>query len=108
MGNEVGKTRFVITNGKVMRRINILSERYQFIDLVSVQYVIEREGVKIHEFLDSINYLSEAGYIELRFVGSHGAARLADAEYTALEAKVSAKGIRLFGKAIRDELIPVL
>lgn len=103
--NDLKQVRFRINNGKVMRRINLL--RYDFVDLQSVQRVVEQDGIRSNEFLDCVNYLSEAGYIELRRIGSHKAARLADSDYMTLEAKVSANGIRLLAGGLNDELVEV-
>lgn len=99
------RARFYANNGIVIRRINLL--RHKYIDLRSVCRVVEGEGVTASEFLDAVNYLSEEGYIELRYIAGKGETRFADADYRELEAKVSAKGIRLLAGGIHDELVEV-
>lgn len=105
MENELKQERFKINNGRVLRRINLL--RHTYSDLASVQKVTEHEGIRINEFMDCVNYLSEAGYIHLRSIVGHREEQLADAEYRELEAKVSAKGIRLLAGVLFDEAVEV-
>lgn len=105
MGNELKQVRFVINNGRVLRRINLL--RYDYADLATVQKVVEREGLTVNEFLDCINFLSEERYIHLRTRAGKRDASLAGNEYNELEAKVAAKGIRLLAGDIEDKLVEV-
>lgn len=95
---------FIENNGKVLRDINLL--RHQFIELKSVRRVRVDE-LSEQEFLDCINYLSQEGYISLRDMASKTDTRLADADYTKLEALVTSKGIRLLGGIIHDEMVDV-
>lgn len=95
---------FIENNGTVLRDINLL--RHQYIDLKSVRRV-RSDRLNEQEFLDCINYLSQAGYIDLRDTASKQEARLADTAYTALEAIVTAKGIRLLGGAMSDDMVDV-
>lgn len=88
-------------NGYVLRVINILRHTYE--KLASVKSALEDmdEG----DFLDSINFLSEEGYIRLRSTSGKVETALADADYRDLEAKVTAKGIRLLGGELIDKLV---
>lgn len=96
---------FVRNNGKVLRTVNIL--RFKYNKLPGVQSVLEDGGITEDEFLDSINFLAEEGYIHLRHVSSKAEASLADNEYAALEAKLSGKGIRLLAGGCSDDMIEV-
>jgi len=96
---------FVKNNGKVLRTINILRHKYN--KLTGVQSVLEDGGVSADEFLDCVNFLAEDSYIHLRRIGSKEDANLADDDYTALEAKLTSKGIRLLAGGIDDKMIEV-
>ena len=99
------RMRCIESNGRVLRRINIM--RTEYVALKTVEGVTRNEGVKPNEFTDAINYLSEEGYIRLRHIVGHAPAELCDADWQELEAKVSGKGIRLLAGAIRDVLVEV-
>jgi hypothetical protein len=92
-------------NGRVLRTINIL--RYKYNKLSAIHYALDdlSEG----EFLDSVNYLASAEYIELRHVETKTpvVTELADHDYRELEAKLTAKGIQLLGLGIKDDLVEV-
>ena len=79
---------FVHNNGKVLRTVNILRLKYN--KLTGVQSVLEEEG-----------------YIHLRRISNKEPAALADTDYTALEAKLTGKGIRLLAGGIEDDMIEV-
>lgn len=81
---------FVHNNGKVLRTVNILRLKYN--KLTGVQSVLEDDGIAEDEFLDSVNFLAEEGYIHLRRISNKEPAALADTDYTALEAKLTGKG----------------
>lgn len=61
---------FVHNNGKVLRTVNILRLKYN--KLMGVQSVLEDDGIAEDEFLDSVNFLTEEGYIHLRRMTSCG------------------------------------
>lgn len=110
MGHSLEKRRlsagnFIKNNGSVIRTINIL--RYNYNKLTGVQNVLEGNGVAEDEFLDSVNFLAEEGYIHLREISGKKEATLADSSYKVLEAKVTAKGIRLLAGGINDNMIEV-
>lgn len=90
-------------NGAVLRTINLM--RHQYERLADVKYALPEiaEG----DYKDSINYLHQAGYIRLRNYSNKDVVRdFADVDdYTALEAKVTAEGIRLLGGAVSDGMV---
>ena len=92
---------FMVNNGRVL--INLLREKYNA--LRSVEKGLKAEGIERQEFIDSVNFLHEEGYIYLRDMESREPANLADVEYQTLEAKVTGKGIRLLGGGITDEMV---
>lgn len=83
--------------------MNILSG--QFHKLTGVQQVLKSEGVSEGEFLESLNFLVEDGYIRLRCISDKTIALLADSDFTELEAILTNKGIRLTNGNIKDSLI---
>ena len=92
---------FIRNNGRVLRVINILRHKYE--SLEDIQCALD--NLDERHFLDCIHFLSEAGYIHLREMGSRETANLADADYKRLEAKVTAQGIRLLGGEIQDKMV---
>lgn len=96
---------FIRNNGKVLRTVNIL--RFKYNKLSGVQNVLEDDGISEDEFLDSINFLAEEGYLHLRQISTKENAGLADSEYTTLEAKLTGKGIRLLAGGVEDDMIEV-
>lgn len=108
MSKEAEKRRlragdFMLNNGRVLSTINLLREKYN--SLRSVEKAVSFEGIGRQEFIDSVNFLKEEGYIHLRDINSHEAANLADFEYQSLEAKVTGKGIRLLGGGLDDNMV---
>lgn len=89
-------------NGKVLRAINILHCKYN--KLKSVEYGIDIEH---RAMVDSVNYLSEAGYIHLRHVDSKEPVSFADTDFCDIEAKLTDKGIRLIAGKLTDDLVEV-
>lgn len=94
---------FMVNNGRVLMTINLLREKYNA--LRSVEKGLKAEGIERQEFIDSVNFLHEEGYIYLRDMESREPSNLADVEYQTLEAKVTGKGIRLLGGGITDEMV---
>lgn len=94
---------FVINNGHVLTTINIL--RYEFCKLTSVRDVLKGRGIEEDEFLDSVNFLLEEGYIHVRNIETKTKSCLADDHYKDLEAKLTGKGIRLLAGGIEDNMI---
>ena len=69
--------------------------------------MVAGHGVDEDEFLDSVNFLAEEGYLHLRLVADKTPASLADNDYRDMEAKLTGKGIRLLSGGIRDNQIEV-
>ena len=106
MDNAIAKIRagrFIKNNGRVLRTINLL--RYKYEKLEEVKYALD--DMPENQYLDSLNYLSEAGYIQMRRVTSKQLAEIADVDYIQLEAKLTEKGIRLLAGKLQDDLIEV-
>ncbi|MDR1628957.1 MAG: type VI secretion protein [Oscillospiraceae bacterium] len=107
--NDIRKLRqgnFVVNNGIVMRAVNLL--RMHFNKLSGVQKLLfQRDGIIEADFLDSLNFLVRAGYIELREISSKRPVILADCDYRTLEAIITEKGIRLAAGSIHDDLVEV-
>ncbi len=108
MNRELEKRRlraedFKINNGRVLSTVNLLREKYSA--LRTVEKGVSYEGIEKQAFIDSVNFLSEEGYIHLRDMMSHEPASLSDSSYVKLEAKVTGKGIRLLGGGITDNMV---
>ena len=104
--NELDKIkagRFIKNNGRVLRTINIL--RYKYAKLTDTQYALD--DMPENEMLDSVNYLTESEYIQLRDISSKTPATLADCEADQLEAKLTDKGIKLLSGRWKDELVDI-
>ena len=86
---------FTMNNGRVLSTINLLREKYNA--LRSVEKAVSYEGIEKQEFVDSVNFLAEEGYIYLRDIKTR--------DYQTLEAKVTGKGIRLLGGGISDNMV---
>lgn len=99
---KIRKKKFIDNNGAVLRTIN--APRTSYVSLKDVQYVLEPD-VMLPEIMDSINYLHEIGYIKLRNICSKTETSLADDEFNALEAKLSAKGIQSLHGDISDPCV---
>ena len=52
---------FMVNNGRVLMTINLLREKYNA--LRSVEKGLKAEGIERQEFIDSVNFLHEEGYI---------------------------------------------
>jgi hypothetical protein len=108
VGREEEKRRlragnFMMNNGRVLSTINLLREKYN--PLRSVEKAVSFDGIGRQEFVDSVNFLQEEGYIRLRDIETHEDAGLADYSYQNLEAKVTGKGIRLLGGGLDDNMV---
>lgn len=98
---------FKSNNGLVLRTINIL--RYQYHKLTDIEKVLEDEGIEKWEFIDAVNYLSLSGYIKMKTIGEHNVIEEISQyhDYQSLEAKLSAKGIKLLSGSIIDKDVEV-
>lgn len=100
---KIRAARFIKNNGAVIRAINLL--RYKYEQLSDVKYALD--DIEDADYLDSINYLSESGYISLRHIKNKQPAEIADVDFVDLEAKLTAKGIKLLAGSIYDEMVEV-
>lgn len=100
---KIKSGRFIKNNGRVLRIINLL--RYKFEKLSEVQYALD--DILEDEYFDSLNYLFESEYIQMRNVKNKQPASLADTDINALEAKLTDKGIKLLAGKISDDLVEV-
>ena len=101
--NKIKAGRFIRNNGKVLRTINIM--RYKYEKLSEVHFALD--DMPDNEYYDSLNYLFEAGYIQIRHIRSRQPAALSDVDADELEAKLTDKGIKLLAGRIFDELVEV-
>lgn len=103
---KFSNAKFVSNNGSVLERMNILTGKYK--RLSDIQKVTEDwDGISKEEFITSIDFLAEEGYIHLRTISDHCPAMLADYEYAELEGKTTGKGTRLLYGYIKDNMIEV-
>ena len=105
MRNKIRAGAFRENNGSVLRALNIL--RYDFVSLRDVRYAVE--SIPENNYLDSINYLHESGYIHLRNVetGELVPFGLADVNFKNLEAKLTKTGIKILSYTLKDEDVVV-
>ena len=97
---------FPHTNGKVMLAINII--RHSYNRLTDVQQAAQIWGVSQDDFLDCINYLAMAKYIQLRTIADKILVPdFADIGWDLLEAKLTAEGISVLCHKTKDEMIEV-
>ena len=89
---------FIESNGRVLRTINILKEKY--VRLSTIRYALP--DIAVGDISKSVNFLEEEGYIHLRTVETKEAASISDFNIDELEAKLSGKGIRLLSGSIKD------
>ena len=97
---------FPHNNGKVMQAINII--RHSYNRLTDVQQAAQIWGVSQDDFLDCINYLAMAKYIQLRTIADKILVPdFADIGWDLLEAKLTAEGISVLCHKTKDEMIEV-
>lgn len=91
---------FMDNNGKVLRGINMLRTGYN--KLSSIRTAL---GFDTDDFADSVNYLTESGYIRIRHCDTRKDAELADYPMDEIEGKLTAKGIQLLAGVLSDPCI---
>ena len=97
---------FPHNNGKVMQAINII--RHSYNRLTDVQQAAQIWGVNQNDFLDCINFLALAKYIQLRTILDKVLVPdFADIEWTLLEVRLTDTGIRVLQGNIKDDMIEV-
>jgi len=104
LNDRIRQKKFFRNNGIVLKGINLL--RTQFVRLPDLKYALE-PNLTESEFLDSVNYLTEGGYIRTRHTGTKQEITLADAAADELEAKVTQKGIQVIACILKDDCIEV-
>lgn len=98
---DMKQARFRNNNAEVLRALNLLRIRYERLQDVK----LAMPNLTEQEFLDSINYLQEVGYITLRNIRNKADALLADSDWEALEGKLSHKGIKILSGDLHDNSI---
>ena len=97
---------FPHNNGKVMQAINIIRHGYN--RLTDVQQAAQIWGVSQNDFLDCINFLALAKYIQLLTIMDKVLVPdFADIEWTLLEVRLTDTGIRVLQGNIKDDMIEV-
>lgn len=104
MQERIRQKKFFRNNGIVLKGINLL--RTQYVKLSELRYALEPTMTE-SELRDSINYLSESGYINMRNIGNKQATTVADCDFEDIEAKASADGIKIIACVKSDECIDV-
>ena len=94
---------FIENNGRVLRTINILKEKYARLSTIRNALPDVAEG----DIRKCINFLEEEQYIHLRDIESKHTASISDCDLSDLEAKLSGKGIRLLCGSIKDDCIKI-
>lgn len=102
INENIKRGRFVKNNGRILRDINVL--RTAFVPLADLYLGISAD-VKDNEYTDSINYLTEIGYIKLRNVHTKQESTLADDNLSDLEAKLTADGIKFLAGKLDDDCV---
>ncbi len=107
MMKQIRADAFPRNNGSVLTCINLLN-RHGFSPLEKVRLGVENWGIEKADFLDSIHFLKQSGYIETRTIdGKVPGVDLADYDYQEIEVRASAQGIRLMQGSIADECVKV-
>lgn len=97
---------FPHNNGLVMRAVNIIRRGYN--RMTDVQRAAEIWGVDENDFLDSVNFLALAKYVELRTIAERmPVPDFADTDWALLEIRLTAQGIRVMQGNIKDEMVEV-
>lgn len=102
--DRIRQKKFFRNNGMVLKGINMLRTKYVL--LSDLRYALEPNLTEA-ELLDSVNYLSEGGYINTRNSRTKQEVTLADCPFEELEAKVSHEGIQIIACTRTDACIDV-
>ena len=102
--NRIRQKKIFRNNGIVLKGINLLRTKY--VTLTELKYALEPSMTEA-ELRDSVNYLSESGYINMRKIGTKENTTLADCDFEEIEAKVSADRIKIIACVKCDECIDV-
>ena len=93
MIERIRQKAFFKNNGMVLKAVNLLRDK--FVALTDIRYALEPSMTEA-EFRDSINYLTESGYIRLRHMDSKACTTLGD---TAMEHSIYNSFFLLSGTA---------
>lgn len=93
--------RFIENNGRILRAINVLHEKY--VALSGILYALPE--IDEDDLCKAVNYLDEQGYIRIREMQSKLQASISDVPYTELEAKLTGKGIQLLAGLLKDPAV---
>lgn len=104
MTERIRQKKFFRNNGIVLKGINLLRTKY--VTLTELKYALE-PTITETELRDSVNYLSESGYINMRNIHDKQPTTLADCDFDDIEAKVLADGIKIIACVKSDECIDV-
>ncbi len=107
MGNSVQqiakRSDLMHINGSVLRTLNILSgSKCRLSDLECVF-----NGINRYHFLDSLEYLAESEYIELKDVPTGSRVELETEHFSATNAVLTGKGILVLRGFLEDDCIEV-
>ncbi len=94
---------FAKNNGRVIRNINVLKGKW--INLSVVEDTLT--GLKSGEIQESLQYLQQSEYIDVRHCVSHSKIDISECCYKELETRLSAKGIKLAMGFIDDDAVQV-
>ena len=98
MIERIRQKAFFKNNGMVLKAVNLLRDK--FVALTDIRYALEPSMTEA-EFRDSINYLTESGYIRLRHMDSKACTTLADTAMEQLDV------IKIIACVRKDECIDV-
>ncbi|MBQ8569347.1 MAG: type VI secretion protein [Oscillospiraceae bacterium] len=102
MLERIRSENFAETNGIVLRAINIGGIGYNKLAQLCRALAPETER---DSFISAVNYLCLAGYINIRRCDSKAPADIADEDIDNIEAKLSAKGLRLLAGREHDDCV---
>ena len=102
INENIKRGRFIKNNGRILRAINVL--RTAYVSLADLYLGISVD-VKENEYADSVNYLTEIGYIKLRNRHTKKDSTLADDNLTDLEAKLTGDGIKFLAGKLNDDCV---
>lgn len=102
---RIRQKKFFHNNGIVLKGMYMLPGKY--VQLSELRYAFCEATMSEQELIESLNYLSESGCINMRNIHSEKDTTLADCEFNDIEAKVSAFGIKIVTCVRTDECIKV-
>lgn len=102
---DIDVCNFKRNNGLVLTTLNILRNRYT--KITDVLSVFITRGIVKSDLLDSVNFLSEEGYIGTRDIKTKEDVIFDIANWENIEIKLTGKGIRILMGGIFDNMIEV-